>query len=166
MVFVKPTQVTLPLVTAIQRVGALIGFVSLVHLFLYFLPTFENSYLDNVDSPASDNSSTLEAITWNVGLVLVFGIQHTIMARTWFKSFMNKILNNQYYYAQRGTYSLLSGILLEISLVYWKPINIVVLPYHGVTPLKYLSAFSSLFGLYMILQSIWDLVDDDIFGFK
>ena len=88
------------------------------------------------------------------------------MARTWFKRFMNKILNNQYYYAQRGIYSLLSGILLEMSLFYWKPINLVVFPDHGVTPIKYVSCFLSLFGLYMILQSLWDLIDDDIFGFR
>lgn len=41
----------------------------------------------------------------------------------------------------------------------------VVLPDHGIQYLRWLSNFITLFGLYLWLASLYDLMEDDVYGF-
>ncbi|WP_299491623.1 hypothetical protein [Acaryochloris sp. IP29b_bin.137] len=49
------------------------------------------------------------AVLINVGLVLLFGLQHSVMARSGFKTAWTKMIPNA---AERSTYVLLSGMIL------------------------------------------------------
>jgi len=60
------------------------------------------------------------AVIINTGLVLLFGIQHTVMARQWFKDQLIRYLPQS---AERSTYVLLSGISLIVVVLFWQPID-------------------------------------------
>jgi len=72
----------------------------------------------SIHSPQS--VSTWEALAINLFLVLLFGLQHSVMARPWFKKKMTKIIPVP---AERSTYVLLSGIVFILISLYWQPID-------------------------------------------
>lgn len=97
-------------------IAYLVGMAGLVWFILFvggwdFLPR-------HIDS---DISGTLaSAILINLGLIALFGLQHTIMARSAFKAYWIKIVPIA---AERSTYVLLSGLILMMICVYWQPID-------------------------------------------
>ncbi len=60
------------------------------------------------------------AITVNLSLMLLFGLQHSIMARQWFKDILTKLIPRV---AERSTYVLLSGVVLFLMSFYWQSIE-------------------------------------------
>ncbi len=68
-------------------------------------------------------TSTLGAITINVGLVVLFAVQHTIMARPGFKAMMRNWLPAA---TERATFLLFTGSILIIAIVFWQPLPGVV----------------------------------------
>jgi protein-S-isoprenylcysteine O-methyltransferase Ste14 len=67
--------------------------------------------------------STSEAIMIDVFLVVLFGLQHTVMAREGFKKWLLGWLPQP---MERATYVLLSGIALGLVYLFWQPIDGVV----------------------------------------
>ncbi|KPJ91811.1 MAG: hypothetical protein AMJ53_10695 [Gammaproteobacteria bacterium SG8_11] len=63
--------------------------------------------------------SIATAILVNLGLVALFGLQHTVMARASFKRWLTRYLPPS---AERSTYLLMSGIVTVIALYYWQPL--------------------------------------------
>lgn len=57
------------------------------------------------------------AVFINMGLVLLFGLQHSVMARSSFKETWTQLIPKA---AERSTYVLLSGIILCLIGVYWQ----------------------------------------------
>jgi len=64
--------------------------------------------------------STLYALFVNLFLVLLFGLQHTLMARAWFKQWLTQYISSV---IERSTYVLFSGIALLLFVLYWEPID-------------------------------------------
>ncbi|MEM9301356.1 MAG: hypothetical protein AAGE01_04555 [Pseudomonadota bacterium] len=60
------------------------------------------------------------AIAINVGLVTLFGLQHSITARPGFKRFLTRILPAS---AERSSYVLLSGVIMLLIVVGWQPMD-------------------------------------------
>ena len=60
------------------------------------------------------------ALSINVGLMLLFGVQHSVMARQGFKRAINRIIPEA---AERSTYVLISGVLLVVIPWFWQPIE-------------------------------------------
>ena len=60
------------------------------------------------------------ALLKNIGLVGLFGIQHSIMARRFFKEWLSTILPRP---IERSTYVLLSGLLLAFLVWQWEPMG-------------------------------------------
>jgi protein-S-isoprenylcysteine O-methyltransferase Ste14 len=63
---------------------------------------------------------TLAAIAVDAALVLLFGLQHSVMARRWFKVHLTRYLPRS---AERSTYVLLSGIVFIMICLWWQPID-------------------------------------------
>lgn len=61
-----------------------------------------------------------QALLVNIGLVLMFGLHHSITARKSFKEWLTKTLPKP---IERSTFVLLSGILLAILVINWQPIG-------------------------------------------
>jgi protein-S-isoprenylcysteine O-methyltransferase Ste14 len=68
-------------------------------------------------------ASTGYAIFINIILALLFGLQHSLMARAWFKRWVTQYIPEV---VERSTYVLLSGVAFIIVCYYWEPIDGVV----------------------------------------
>ena len=75
----------------------------------------------HIDSDIPGPLST--ALLINVGLLAIFVLQHSIMARLTFKSRWTKIIPPA---TERSTYLLISGIIMALFCLYWQPVNGVI----------------------------------------
>jgi len=64
--------------------------------------------------------STIEAIIIDIVLTIFFAIQHTVMARSWLKRFITKVIPKE---AERSLYVLMSGVALFVVTLFWQPID-------------------------------------------
>ncbi|MCP3918996.1 MAG: isoprenylcysteine carboxylmethyltransferase family protein [bacterium] len=67
--------------------------------------------------------STPVAIVFNLALVALFGIQHTIMARPAFKARWTQIVSPA---IERSIFTLLSGLLMALMMWLWQPLSSVL----------------------------------------
>lgn len=105
-------------VLAYAVVAYAIGFASLVYLI---------GFLANVAVPRSIDSPRTgplwTAVAVDVGLLLVFSVQHSVMARPGFKRQWTRVVPPA---AERATYVLFSAIALALLYWLWQPIGGVV----------------------------------------
>jgi len=74
-----------------------------------------------LDGPASGPVSTALAI--NAALLTLFAVQHSVMARPWFKDAWTQIVPEP---AERSTYVLLSSLALVLLFWQWRPMGSAV----------------------------------------
>ncbi len=72
----------------------------------------------HIDSNSGENSAN--ALLINVGLIALFALQHSIMARSTFKNRLIKIIPKS---VERSSYVLLSGILMIVICLFWQPLE-------------------------------------------
>lgn len=60
----------------------------------------------------------IDALTINFALIVLFSLQHSVMARSFFKTYLTKIIPQA---AERSTYVLFSGLALGLICLYWQP---------------------------------------------
>lgn len=60
------------------------------------------------------------AVAVNVGLVTLFGLQHSGMARKWFKTHLTAYIPTS---MERSTYVLLSGLVFVLICLFWQPVD-------------------------------------------
>jgi protein-S-isoprenylcysteine O-methyltransferase Ste14 len=89
---------------------------------LAFLLFFENFYLSKTVSLPS-NIVTARAIFTDIGLLLLFGLQHSLMARDWFKKWLTHYLPAS---LERVTYILMSSVVLALIVWWWQPFGEMV----------------------------------------
>lgn len=63
--------------------------------------------------------SLAPALLINLALILLFGIQHSVMARSGFKERLKRYLPEA---VERSTYLLMSGVFMAIAIYFWQPI--------------------------------------------
>lgn len=61
-----------------------------------------------------------EAMIVNLGLILIFGLTHTVMARPWFKARLTRIIPQS---AERSTYVLVASLSLILIYSLWQPMT-------------------------------------------
>ena len=91
------------------------------------------------------------AVAINLGLILLFGVQHSIMARTGFKTWLSR---RAHVSLERGIYVLVSTLLLILLMWQWRPLpgivwsadsNLGTLVGYGVFAAGFLLALTSTF---------------------
>ena len=64
-------------------------------------------------------SSIASALLVNLGLIGLFGVQHSVMARSGFKKWLTSFIPEA---AERATYMLMSGIVTMLAIYFWQPL--------------------------------------------
>lgn len=63
--------------------------------------------------------STLAALLMNTGLITLFGLQHSIMARAGFKEWLTRYIPAA---AERATFMFMSGVVCIVAIYFWQPL--------------------------------------------
>ena len=103
----------------------LYGLVSYLVFFLTFV--YAVGFIGNLHIPKSMDSaarmSFLPALAIDALLLLIFAVQHSIMARPAFKEVLTRFIPTA---AERSTYVLCSSLLLIALFAFWQPVGGVV----------------------------------------
>ena len=139
-----------------------------VFCYLIFLGTFlyAIAFIGNfgvpttLDGPANGPLGISLAI--DVGLLTLFAVQHSVMARKWFKAWWTRIVPRP---VERATYVLFSSVALILLFALWRPLGGVVWSVEdpvGRIVLRSLFAF----GWGLILYSTFLINHFDLFGLR
>lgn len=109
-----------------KKIGALLyGILSYTAFFASF--SYLIGFTGNVIVPKGiDGPLTVpfwQAILTNIGLIALFGVQHSVMARAWFKKRWLKIIPKP---VERSTYVLFSSAALIILFYFWQPMGGII----------------------------------------
>lgn len=113
-----------------------------------------------LDGPAT--LPPLTALAINAGLLALFAVQHSVMARPWFKARWTRVVPVP---IERSTYVLLSSLALILLFAYWQPMGGVVWSVTdpvGRTVLYGLFAF----GWLLVLVATFLINHFDLFGLR
>ncbi len=83
------------------------------------------------------------AITVNLGLIWLFGLHHTITARSWFKKYWTRIVPKP---IERATYLYMTAIMTALLVVLWEPIPI---------PIWQIKTEAIRYAFYVVYLMIW-----------
>lgn len=91
--------------------------------YLIFFGTFLYAiwFVYTLDDPVGAVTRTrTERLLINAGLLTIFALQHSIMARPWFKRAWTKIIPKE---AERSTYVILASLALLLLIRFWQPLT-------------------------------------------
>jgi protein-S-isoprenylcysteine O-methyltransferase Ste14 len=123
-------------------------------------------FLGNFGVPKSIDSgvegSALDALLIDGLLLGLFAVQHSVMARPWFKQAWTKVIPEP---AERSTYVLLSSLALLLMFWQWRPIGGVIWSVEN--PVGY-AAIMALYagGLLVVLLATFLINHFDLFGLR
>lgn len=142
----------------------LYGIICYIIFFITFLYTI--GWVGNLYLPVTIDSDPLVplgyAVLINLGLLTLFALQHSIMARPAFKRWWTQYVPTQ---IERSTYVLFTSIVLIIMYVFWQPMGGVIWDVQHPTGRAILY---SLFGLgwATVLISTFLIDHFDLFGLR
>ena len=117
--------------------------------FLYLIGFTSDVFVPTSVARGGTESPMFEAVLINIGLILVFGVQHGIMARAWFKRAWTRIIPAA---LERSTFVITTGLVLALMYWQWRPLPEVVWQVEG-TGATILWTISALGWLTVVLSS-------------
>ncbi len=149
----------------IRRIGALAyGAISYAIFFATFL--YLIGFVANLVVPRSIDSGEAGpigiALLVNTGLLLLFGLQHSVMARPGFKAVFTRIVPRS---IERSTYVLASSVALIALFWMWQPMPGAILEVEGEIARAAALGLSFL-GYGLVLYSTFLIDHFDLFGLR
>jgi protein-S-isoprenylcysteine O-methyltransferase Ste14 len=158
----KPTE--LKEKTQMKRMAVFVYGVKCYGVFFATL-LYAIGFLGNFGVPKSIDSgregSLAAAFAIDGALLALFALQHSIMARPWFKRAWTRIVPEP---AERSTYVLLSSAALLLTFWQWRPIGGVIWTINGAGAVIMLALYGA--GLTIVLLSTFLINHFDLFGLR
>jgi methanethiol S-methyltransferase len=148
--------------------GRLAAFLYGILAYLIFFVTFLYAvgFVGNLYVPKSIDSGggafSLTALVVDALLLGVFAIQHSVMARQWFKRGWTRVIPRP---VERSTYVLLASLCLVLIFWQWRPMTAVIWSVGNGTGRSILSALFWL-GWLTVLASTFMISHADLFGLR
>jgi len=148
-----------------NRVSGLIyGFVSYAIFFATFL--YAIGFVGNIFVPKGidsfPNIPTTQALLINLGLLGIFAIQHSVMARPVFKRWITKFIPVA---MERSTFTLMSSLALIALFAFWEPMGGLV--WNIENPLGVALMYGGFaFGWLLVLVCTFLINHFDLFGLR
>ena len=146
---------------AIVMLYSVVSYFLFFGTFVYFI-----GFVGDVFVPKSISSDVMTdattALFINVGLMLMWGVQHSVMARSWFKEAIAHIVPH---HTERSTYVLASAIVLAILMFYWQPMGGIIWQVSNPQVQQVLWSFFAL-GWVLIFVSTFLTDHFDLFGLR
>ncbi len=114
----------------------------------------------SIDSPAT--TAFLPALGIDLLLLGIFAVQHSVMARPWFKRLWTRIIPEV---AERSTYVLFASVALIAVFLYWQPLGGVVWDLKSPVALT-LTYMVFGIGFALVLVSTFLINHFDLFGLR
>jgi protein-S-isoprenylcysteine O-methyltransferase Ste14 len=129
--------------------------------FLYAIGFIGNLWVPKSMDSARETSFGI-ALLIDLGLLGVFAVQHSVMARPFFKRWWTKIIPQS---AERSTYTLISSVLMIALFVFWQPLGGSV--WNITSPVGQAVMYSLYaFGWLLLLTSTFLINHFDLFGLR
>lgn len=137
----------------------LISYSIFFGLFLYLVGFLANAFVP-ITLDGGEAQPFGIALLINAGWILLFGLQHSIMARPAFKKVWTRIIPKE---IERSTYVLASSLALAPMLFFWSPMPTVLWDLTG-GPFEMVAWGAYAFGWLFLLLSTFMVNHFDLFG--
>ncbi len=114
----------------------------------------------SIDAPAGGDTAT--SLLVDVALLLVFAVQHSVMARRSFKQGLTRFIPEP---AERSTYVLASSVALIVLFAFWRPLGGIVWSVEEPTAAMALNVLCA-GGWSLVLVSTFLINHFDLFGLR
>jgi len=138
-----------------------LGVAALVYLIAFLFNLFVPNAIDSgIALVSSDN--TVVAIAINLGLITLFGLQHSVMARPRFKSWLTRYIPPA---AERSTYMIATAVVVFTLCFLWQPLPEVL--WQADNEIAHYSLLAvGLSGWGLVLFSTFLINHFDLFGLR
>ena len=123
-------------------------------------------FISNLWVPKSMDSAReaplMTALSTDLGLLALFAVQHSVMARPAFKRWFTRIVPES---AERSTYTLFSSLVLLVLFAFWQPMGAVI--WKVASPVGQAVLYgAAIFGWGLLLLSTFVISHFDLFGLR
>lgn len=138
----------------------LIAYLAFLFTILYYIAFLTNLGVSGGIDEGSTSSFAVSVMI-NSGLIVLFGLQHSVMARSWFKERWTRVIPEP---IERSTFVLSSAITLLILAWFWRPLPTVIWDIDGSAAWAIWGVFG--LGLGIVILASYQISHTSLFGLQ